>query len=362
MNNVLGSFKRIIRNKNTVTIIGVIIILILLYAGYSMQINSAVEPVQVPVATETIQPRTEITEDMVELIDVPNISLSDNVITSRTAIVGKYSNVNSVIPQGSMFYTDTVIDEEELPDSAFVKVKDGEVVYNFPVDMESTYGNSIYPGNKIDIYMKAGNGRDEQVMVGKLIENVEVLAVKDSSGRNVFENTSESRTPSMLIFGVDEEINILLRKASYMGTLGVELFPVPQGGSVTVENSTQVSTQQLVDYIEAHSVNIPITTESDEEDELLPTITQSEDNLGEVTIKFPKGCGSDYTCTYTKDNNEAREVTKRNQTVTFTANGTLSATVVEKDGTLHQAIEDIIIDESALGQNSQGSTQQGSTQ
>ena len=358
MNNVLGSFKKVIRNKNTVTIIGVIIILILLYAGYSMQINSAVEPVQVPVATETIQPRTEITDEMVELIDVPNISLSDNVIRSRTEIVGKYSNINSVIPAGSMFYLDTVIDEDELPDSAFVKVKDGEVVYNFPVNMESTYGNSIYPGNKIDIYMKAGNGNDEQVMVGKLIENVEVLAVKDSSGRNVFEDTSEARTPSMLIFGVEEEINILLRKASYLDGIGVELFPVPQGGSVTVEGSTAVSTQQLVDYIEAHSVNIPIADETNtEDDELLPTIKQNEDNPGEVTIKFPKGCGSDYTCTYAKDGEAAREVSKRNQTVTFNNNGTVTASVVEKDGTIHQATDDIIIDESALESNRQGSVQ-----
>ena len=357
MNNVLNSAKRIIRNKNTVTIIGVIIILILLYVGYSMQINSAVEPIQVPVATETIQPRTEITEDMVELIDVPNISLSDNVIRSRTAIVGKYSNINSVIPAGSMFYEDTVIDEEELPDSAFVKVKDGEVVYNFPVNMESTYGNSIYPGNKIDIYMKAGNGNDEQVMVGKLIENIEVLAVKDSSGRNVFENTSESRTPAMLIFGVEEEINILLRKASYLDGIGVELFPVPQGGSVTVEGSTQVSTQQLVDYIEAHSVNIPITSETnDEDDELLPTITQSDDNQREVTIRFPKGCGSDYTCTYTQDNGDATEVTRRNQTLTFSQNGNVTATVVEKDGTIHQTAEEIIIDGSA-STNQQGNAQ-----
>ena len=37
---------------------------------------------------------------------------------------------------------------------AFAKVKSGEVVYNFPVDMESTYGNSIFPGNKIDIYIE----------------------------------------------------------------------------------------------------------------------------------------------------------------------------------------------------------------
>ena len=257
MNNLMASAKKFFKNKNVVTVIGVVIILVLLYIGYSTQINSAVEPVQVPVATQTIQPRTQITDDMVQMVDMPNISLSDNVIRSRTQVVGKYSNVNSVIPEGSMFYTDTVINEEELPDAAFTKVKKGEVVYNFPVDMESTYGNSIFPGNMIDIWMKVGDGDEEPIMIGKLIENIEVLAVKDSSGRAVFENTSEQRSPSMMIFGLKSNLYTILRKASYMESLGVELYPVPHGGEVTEEGATQVSTQQLVDYIDAHSVNIP---------------------------------------------------------------------------------------------------------
>ncbi len=336
MNSFLNSAKRFLTNKNTVTIIGVVVILILLYIGYSTQINNAVEPVQVPVATETIQPRTEITDDMVELIDVPNIALSDNVITSKSEVVGKYSNVNSVIPEGSMFYTDTVIDEDELPDSAFVKVKSGEIVYNFPVTMSSTYGNSIYPGNQIDIYMKAGDGTDEKIMVGKLVENVEVLAVKDSSGRNVFEDTSENRTPAFLIFGVPEDIYLLLKKASYMESLGVELYPVPHGGSVSTDGATEVSTQQLVDYIEAHAVNIPITDTTDtEDDELLPTITADGGSPNEVTITFPSGCGDTYTCTYIKDNEASVEVTSRTQTVIFDSDGTITATVIEEDGTTH---------------------------
>ena len=338
MNSFLNSAKRFITNKNTVTIIGVIVILILLYIGYSSQINGAVEPVQVPVATETIQPRTEITDDMVEEIDVPNISVSDNVITSRASVVGMYSNVNTVIPEGSMFYTDTIISEDELPDSAFVKVKKGEIAYNFPVDIDSTYGNSIFPGNKIDIYMKAGDGNDEKLMVGKLIENVEVLAVKDASGNNVFENTSESRTPAFLIFGVKEEIHILLRKAYYLDSIGVELFPVPHGGNVSTTGATEVSTQQLVDYIEAHSVNLPITEQgTTEDDELLPTITAAGGMPNEVTIRFPQGCGDEYTCNYVKDNDAAVEVTRRNQTVTFDANGTITATLIEQDGTTHEA-------------------------
>ena len=337
----MASAKKFFKNKNVVTIIGVVIILVLLYIGYSTQINNAVEPVQVPVATQTIQPRTEITDDMVQLVDMPNVSISDNVIRSRSQIVGKYSNVNSVIPEGSMFYTDTVISEDELPDAAFAKVKAGEVVYNFPVDMESTYGNSIFPGNMIDIYMKVGDGTDEKIMVGKLIENVEVLAVKDSSGRAVFENTSEERTPSMLIFGLKSNLYTLLKKASYMDGLGVELYPVPHGGEVDTQGATQVSTQQLVDYIDAHSINIPEPEITNDDDPLVPTVKETGGNPNTVTITFPEGCDDKYTCTYVKDNGKSQRVTKNTQELVYTGNGTLTATVQEEDGTAHSLTIDI---------------------
>ena len=340
MENVLVSAQRILRNKNFITIAGVIIILVLLYWGYSSQINKAVQPITVPVATETIQPRTEITDDMVDLIDMPAISVTDNVIKYKNGVVGKYSNINTVIPAGSMFYTDTVIEKSKLPDSVFIKVKKGEIVYNFPVDIESTFGNSIYPGNKIDIYMKTGDGTDEKIMLGKLVENIEVLAVKDSSGRDVFENTSEQRTPSMMIFGLPADINLLLRKAAYMDTMGVELFPIPHGGSVDTSGTTEVSTQQLVDYIEAHAVNIPVE-DTTATDELAPTITQ---NGNKVTIKYQSGCGSTYTCTYSKNNGSAIKVKKTSQTVSFTTSGTITATLTEKDGTEHAVTETVTIE------------------
>lgn len=256
MNDIIIRIERILKNKNTVTILGVIAAIGILYWGYNKQISDAVTPVRnIPVAAKTIQPRTKITSDLISYVDVAPIVLSDNVIRSAEQIINKYSNYNTVIPMGSMFYTNTLVEEKELPDSAFTQVEDGEVVYNFPVDIESTYGNSIFPGNRIDIYMKAVNDAG-QIMVGKLIENVKVLAVKDASGRHVFENSEEERTPSTLIFGVEPEINILLRKASYMGDQEVELFPVPHGGTAKEEGATQVSTQYLKDFINANTVVI----------------------------------------------------------------------------------------------------------
>ena len=262
MNNIIVTFQRFLKNKNTVTIIVVVAVIGILYWGYNMQINNAVTPVRnIPVAVDTIQPRTKITKDMIEYVDVAPVVLSDNVIRVASQVIGKYSNYNTVIPQGSMFYQDTLVTEEELPDSAFTQVGKNEVVYNFPVTMDSTYGNSIFPGNKIDIYMKATTDAG-QIMVGKLVENIKVLAVKDKDGRHVFENTEEARTPSMLIFGVDPEINILLRKASYMDDFDVELFPVPHGQEVDESGETQVSTQYLKDFINANTVVIDQSTDT----------------------------------------------------------------------------------------------------
>lgn len=337
MDNLMDSVKRFFKNKNTVTIIGVIAILVLLYIGYSYQINRAVQPVSVPVATQDIQPRTLISDDMVEMVDMPNVSISGDVITNYNLIVGKYSNVNTLIPSGSMFYKKTVIDADDLPDASFVDLEKGQIAYSFPVDMDSTYGNSIMPGSKVNIYMKVGNGSDEKIMVGKLLSNIKVLAIKDSSGKNVFENTDEERIPYMMIFGLKEKLWLLLSKAYYLQNQGVELFPVPENGSVNKEGATEVSTQQLEDYINARSIDIPVqTTETETTDTLVPTFTETGGVPNTVTITYPDGCGTTYVCKYKKDNETEKTVRKNTQKVVFnTGSGTLVATVTESNGTVH---------------------------
>lgn len=342
MNDLMLSFKRIIKNRNTVTVIGVILILILLYVGYSYQINKATHFESVPVAVQNIQPRTLITDDMIEMIQVPSITISNNVVRSRSAIVGKYSNVNALIPEGSMFYNNTVIDARELPDAAFVDLKKGEIAFSFPVDINSTYGNAIMPSNKIDIYMKYGNSNEmseEKVTIGKLINNVEVLAVKDSSGKAVFEDTENERTPSTIIFGLKEKTWLLLKKAQYLSDIGVELFPVPHSTVVSTDGAAEVSVKELEDYINNHATDYPSSiNDSDVVDALLPTFSGNTDSLpSTLKITYPEGCDSKYNCTYVKDNGTSISVKKTSASVKFNKAGTLVATVTEKDGTIHTA-------------------------
>lgn len=267
MNNILISLKRFISNKNVVTVIGVIAILGLLYWGYTSTIKRETKPMEVPVAAQTIQPRTKITDDMVTYVTVPEASVSSNVLKYNGLIVGKCADVNTVIPAGSMFYSDVLVDEKELPDSAFVEVPEGQRPYALKVDIDSTYGNSIFPGNMIDVFMKAED-ENQQIMVGRLLQDVKVLAVKDSEGNNVFENTDETRTPSTLTFAVPEDVYILLKKAEYLQMSGVELFPAPRGGNPVVKDALTVDRAELVSFIESKSITFKDdTTENIDENQ-----------------------------------------------------------------------------------------------
>ena len=94
----VSKVKRFLKNKNTVTALCAILIVVVLIVGYTIRVNNATKPVKIPVAKVTIQPRTEITADMITEINVPQEALKGNYYRNVSSLVGKYSNVNTVIP------------------------------------------------------------------------------------------------------------------------------------------------------------------------------------------------------------------------------------------------------------------------
>jgi len=254
----MKKLKQILSNRNTVTLIGAVLIVLVLYVFYNIRLNQATSPVRVPYAIQTIGPRTEITSDMIGYLDITQASMKGNVLTNvSTQIVGMYTNVNCVIPAGSLFYKDVIIRKEELPDAFLIDIEEGHVAYNFDVSMKSTYGNSMYPGNYVDIYFKGVND-EGLLMVGRMLENVKILAVKDSAGRAVFDTTTEERSPSQIIFSVTEDIHLLLRKAEYIRN--VEIILVPTNASLQLEEGEnapiQVTSETIKEYIEAQSTTV----------------------------------------------------------------------------------------------------------
>ena len=289
----MNNLKKFLSNKNTVTILGIVLGVLVLYVGYTWRVNKAVEPVKVPYALTTIQPRTEIKEDMIGYINVARSAIQKTVITNKNFIIGKYSNINTMIPAGSMFYTDAVTTKEELPDSALFDVPEGETLYYLPINMTTSYNNLMMPGNYIDIYIQTAsadedeNGKEtsnSKAMIGKFLSDIKILAVKTSDGRNVFENTDERRTPATLIFSVPEETHLLLRKAAYIGNLKnyskIDIIPVPktkkgastEGGQIT----STISSSYIKKFIEERSKYVPL-------DELKNTDTTKSDTTNSTS-------------------------------------------------------------------------------
>ena len=272
MNNFMMSMKRFFSNKNVVTILGVVIVLGLLYWEYNSKITKAVNPVRVPVAASDLLPQQEITSSDLKWIDVPKVSKDDNALTNSSAIVGKYVGVNSMIPKGSMFYASSIVDKEDLPGSWLTLLDEDEIPFYFRVDLITTYSNSIEPDDYIDVWMKA---EDEEglVMFGKLIENIHVIAVKDSSGKDVFKSSNETGTPAFLYFGLESDYFTMLVKAPYID--GVDLVVIPHGGAVPKMGDVEVTSDYLRDYIDANTLAIP---ENEEKDVNGVDVTDKENN------------------------------------------------------------------------------------
>ena len=250
MNNLGSSMKKFVSNKNTVTILGVILCVVILYLAYNMRIQQRVSLTQVPYANQTIQPRTEITNDMVSIMNVPASFLVGSYLKSRDEIVGKYSQYNTMIAQGSLFYTDLLTDKANLPSSSFLEVKEGYTVISYGVNMDSTYANSMMPDDKINIYFKARSDSNT-IMFGKFISGVKILDVKDAEGRHVFENTEEARIPAYMLFALPEDMHLLFRKAIYLeDSYDVEMILVPSTQSLSEEkDAIYVSSQDIQNFI-----------------------------------------------------------------------------------------------------------------
>ena len=275
----MKGLNKFLKNKNTVTILGVLACLAILFVGYNIRINQKTALVTVYYANQTIQPKTQITEEMVSRAQVPESFIKGTYYRNYDDIVGKYSNYNTMIAEGSIFYSDLLTDEASLPDAVLYSINEGERLFSFPVDTESTYGNAIMPSDKIDLYVKMldTNGK---VIYGEFFEKIEVLGVKDSSGKNVFESTEDERQPSFLYFSLPEAKYLLLTALTKLSDIredrSIEVVPVPN--TQKFETKEEIATEVTSDYLYKYVMDeiSKIDNQQDLYNELLNEMEQQE--------------------------------------------------------------------------------------
>ena len=134
MGNATATIKRFLANKNTVTLITIIVSAIILYGFYSWRVSKAVTTVYVCSATRAIPARTTITTEMTQTTKVLASQVSENMIKSCDQVVGKVSSYATEIPQNSYFYQSQIMTPEQMPNSVFDDIPDGFTIYNLAVD------------------------------------------------------------------------------------------------------------------------------------------------------------------------------------------------------------------------------------
>jgi len=276
MGNIGTTFKRFLANKNTVTILGVILGIVVLYFGYNWRVNSAVEEVEIPYAKKTLTATSPITQDAIGRTKVLKsfVSNSKNVIQNQANIISNTSpfcvQVGTSIPEGGLFYTEQVTNCNNISSNVFDNMPDGYKPVSMEVNLRSTYGNSMYPGNYIDIYIRTEY--DDKLVYGEFITKLPILDVRDSQGKSLYYGTNTGQqTPSVLLFAVpnsgvkESNLYLLLSKATMID--GIELVPVPGNKSYTSEvGETVVKSEWLRNLIMSKTADIP--------DENIPVVNE----------------------------------------------------------------------------------------
>jgi len=259
--------KKLFSNKSVVTLISLGACVAILFFAYRYRVNTAINAINVPVAVRDLQAREEITEESFVTIKVAASMITDNVIVNVNDLLnGKYVNYNTFIPEGGMFYRSAVVTWKEMPDSAWADIEEGYTIFSLPVDTKTTYGNSIFPDDSIDLYYQ--NTMDGKIFLAPLIEGIKVLAVKDSNGAHIFKKSSEQRNAAALIFALPDEMYSVITRASFIS--GGVIIPVPRNANYSPE--TTMGNEKVIEFINANSIY------------LLPDIEEAVDIDSSITV------------------------------------------------------------------------------
>lgn len=249
MGNLVTTIKRFLSNKNTVTILAVLAGIIILWYFYTYRVNQAITTIKVPYATSAIDTGKKIETDNIKYKEITATALKDSdMITDISYLNGKYVCIGTSIPANGFFYESQICEKEELPNSVYEGSPDGYMPYNLSVNNQTTYANSIMPGDYIDLYLQAVND-DGDIIFGPLIESIQVSAVRDSSGRDVFWD-SEAGDSAYLLFLVPTEYHQLLNVAGLITGHSIKIVPVPKNASYTANpGDTKVGSEELYYFI-----------------------------------------------------------------------------------------------------------------
>lgn len=153
------------------------------YLVYPVIIKKQLNLVEIPVAKQTIEETTLITDDMLTTISIAKDYLPLNVETDKENIVGKYSGLNATIAPNGFFYKELLTNDISLYGNTFHSLNDGEWAYTIAVSSKNNQNNLLNEGEYISVFYYEEYENDDYTKayeVGQLAENVRILNVSSA--------------------------------------------------------------------------------------------------------------------------------------------------------------------------------------
>lgn len=167
------------------------------------------------VASHDIPPRTKITESDLTVIRIPSAYLAGGTYTQKEDILGKYTEIQGMIPAGSPFYVNMLYEEDSLPDYPAAQLKHGQAAYSLETDLASA--GSLTAGMRADLYLTV-DFRDSSHASQCLFEHVRIISLKDHQGIEIGDARSTGM-PYLAVLAINQKDVEVMSVADEIGTI-----------------------------------------------------------------------------------------------------------------------------------------------
>lgn len=152
------------------------------------------DAVNVVKVTKRIEKNTQISEDMLEIKQLPKIAVPDNVITDKSAIIGKAAAV-TLYPEDNLI-PQKFISLDSVGDKAFYDMDNTEqVAVSVTVSsLAASVSGKIMPGDVVSVYGFITETKTLAEYTDLLY--LEVIGVSNANAEELSERTSGSETDS----------------------------------------------------------------------------------------------------------------------------------------------------------------------
>ena len=183
-----------IKNRYVIFVLCLILAGVIAFVIVPKSNKNMAESVDVVKVTKQIEKNTQITEDMLEIKQMPKQAITQSTITDKKQIVGKVSNVQLLPEDNLVMQKFTEVGTET--DKALYEMDNSEqlAISVTLANLASSVSGKIQPGDVVSVY--GFINETKQLADYTDLQYIEVIGVSNSSAEELSTRNSDSETDS----------------------------------------------------------------------------------------------------------------------------------------------------------------------